>query len=100
MSEVTKAAATAEGASAERGKRQLVEGIVTSTKMQKTISVESTYLKLHPKYKKFIKRYTVYKAHDENGEAREGDVVEIMQTRPMSKTKRYRLVRVIRRAKA
>jgi small subunit ribosomal protein S17 len=94
------AAPEAGAAGEERARRRTVEGTVVSAKMQKTITVETSYLKLHPKYKKFVRRYTTYKAHDEKGEAREGDLVEIQQTRPLSKTKRYRLLKVIRRARA
>ena len=83
---------------ASRGHRKVVQGIVRSAKMQKTISVETCFLRKHPKYGKYLRKYTVYKAHDEKQEAREGDVVEIMETRPLSKTKRFRLVRVVRRA--
>ncbi len=87
-----------EAAAQERNNRRVVQGIVRSTKMQKTISVETETLRKHPKYGKFVRHYTVMKAHDEKGEAKEGDLVEVMETRPLSKTKRYRLVRVVRRA--
>lgn len=90
----------APGNTKARGDRKVVQGIVTSTKMHKTITVESSVLKLHPKYKKFVKHYTKYKAHDEDEQAKDGDVVEIVMTRPLSKTKRYRLLRIVRSAHA
>ena len=81
-----------------RGERRRFEGVVTSARMDKTITVQHSYLRPHPKYGKYVRRYTKLKAHDEKNEAREGDLVEIAETRPLSKTKRYRLVRIIRRA--
>ena len=84
----------------ERGQRKTFQGKVISSKMAKTITVECSYLQKHPKYGKYVKRYTKLKAHDEEQKAKEGDVVEIQETRPLSKTKRYRLVRVVRAAKA
>lgn len=81
-----------------RGRRKTRVGTVVSNKMQKTISVLYERLEKHPRYEKLVRRSTVLKAHDERGEAREGDVVEIMETRPLSKTKRWRLVRVVKRA--
>jgi small subunit ribosomal protein S17 len=91
-------AKAAAGAGSKRGTRRVVQGTVTSTKMNKTISVETTTLRKHPKYGKYVRHYTVMKAHDEKQEAKEGDVVEIVETRPISKTKHYRLVRIVRRA--
>lgn len=73
-------------------------GVVTSAARQKTIRVTVAYLVRHAKYGKYIRRRTVLHAHDEKGECRRGDVVEIMQCRPISKTKRWRLVRIVRRA--
>ena len=88
-----------EGATAtERNQRRTIEGVVKSAKMDKTITVEVSYLQKHPKYGKFMKRYTKYYAHDEKREAKEGDLVEIMSTRPLSKLKRFRLLRVVRKA--
>jgi small subunit ribosomal protein S17 len=66
--------------------------------MNKTITVSVERLEPHPKYGKYVRRHTVCKAHDENKEAKVGDTVEIMATRPLSKTKRWRLVRVVQRA--
>ncbi len=83
---------------AERGRRKSLVGTVTSDKMNKTITVSAERLEKHPRYGKYIRRRTLCKAHDENNEARVGDTVEIMAARPLSKTKRWRLVRVIKRA--
>jgi small subunit ribosomal protein S17 len=71
------------------------EGVVSSNKMQKTIIVEVTRLTEHPQFKKIVKRRVRYAAHDENNEAKIGDKVRIMEARPMSKTKRWRLVKVL-----
>jgi small subunit ribosomal protein S17 len=80
------------------GKRTpiLVTGIVVSDKMEKTVRVERTVLVRHPKYEKFLRQRRSYVAHDERGEAHEGDEVEIAFTRPLSKSKRWRVVRVVR----
>ena len=78
-----------------RGIRKHTVGVVTSDKMQKTIVVQVERLVKHPQYGKYLRRHTVYKAHDEKNEAKVGDRVEITETRPLSKTKRWRLIRVI-----
>jgi len=83
---------------AERNARRTLEGIVKSAKMKKTIVVESNYLQKHAKYGKYLKKYTKYYAHDEKNEAKPGDLVEITGTRPLSKLKRFRLVRIVRKA--
>ena len=82
-----------------RGRRRKVVGMVVGNKMQKTLVVEVVRLIKHQKYGKYIKRATVYKAHDENNQARVGDKVEIIETRPLSKTKTTKLVRIIEKAK-
>lgn len=82
----------------ERGARRVKTGTVVSDKMEKTISVAYERLEKHPRYGKYLRRRTTLKAHDEKREARMGDVVEIMETRPFSRTKHWRLVRVIERA--
>jgi small subunit ribosomal protein S17 len=82
----------------ERGQRRLEVGVVTSDKMNKTRRVEIQRLVKHPRYGKYIKRRTICKTHDENNESHAGDTVEIMETRPLSKTKRWRLVRVVTKA--
>lgn len=79
------------------GRRRMVRGIVTSARMQKTIVVTVSRRVLHPVFEKHLKRATVVKAHDERGEAREGDEVEVEETRPLSRTKRWRLARIVRR---
>ena len=78
-----------------RGKRRVEVGLVTSDKMNKTRRVEIPRLVKHPRYGKYIKRRTVCKVHDEHNESHAGDTVEIMETRPLSKTKHWRLVRVV-----
>jgi small subunit ribosomal protein S17 len=85
-------------ARSERGNRRKIEGIVKSNKMLKTITVEVSYLQKHAKYGKYMKKYTKFYAHDEKGEAKPGDLVEICETRPLSRLKRHRLLRVIRKA--
>ncbi len=77
------------------GRRKRLIGVVISDKMDKTISVEVDRLVKHPRYGKYIKRVTIYKAHDEEEKAKVGDKVEIIETRPLSKTKHWRLVRVL-----
>lgn len=81
-----------------RGIRKVRMGTVYSDKMDKTITVSVETVKQHPLYKKTIRTSKKYKAHDENNEAKIGDVVKIMETRPLSKDKRWRLVEIIRRA--
>ena len=76
-----------------------VTGIVTSDKMQKTRAVRVQRLERHPKYGKYIRRHTTFKVHDEKEVARQGDTVLIEETRPLSKTKRWRLLEVIAKAR-
>lgn len=83
----------------ERNSRRTVIGIVVSDKMDKTISVDVSRSIKHPVYKKFIKRSKKVKAHDEENVAKVGDKVLVMETRPLSKTKRFRLVKVLEEAK-
>ncbi len=80
----------------KRGMRRTVTGKVVSDKMDKTITVRQERLTKHPLYGKYIRRASTYKAHDENNTARMGDTVEITFCRPLSKTKTWRLVKVIR----
>lgn len=82
----------------DRGRLQLVRGKVVSNRMNKTIVVESERMVKHPQYGKYVRKYTTYHAHDEANEARPGDIVELAATRPISKTKRWRLVSVVRAA--
>jgi small subunit ribosomal protein S17 len=81
----------------ERNKRKKIIGVVTSAKMQKTITVKSERRVMHPEFKKYIRKWTTCHAHDELGEAREGDKVLLLETRPLSKTKNWRLVKVLER---
>lgn len=92
------AAATAV-AGAERKRRKTLRGRVVSDKMQKSVVVTIERLVKHPLYGKRIKRTSRYTAHDETNDSKEGDLVEIMETRPLSKTKRWRVTRVIERAR-
>lgn len=80
------------------GKRKEFEGVVVSDKMHKTIIVKTMRLVKHRKYSKMIKRYNKYKTHDENNVAKEGDLVRIIETRPLSKDKRYKLIKVLKKA--
>lgn len=84
---------------AKKGIRRVLQGKVVSNKMDKTITVHITHSVKHPLYKKFIKRTTKCHAHDEHNECNIGDIVTIDQTRPISKTKSWRLVEIIERAK-
>jgi small subunit ribosomal protein S17 len=82
-----------------RKQRKTRTGVVTSNKMDKTITVTVVRRLKHPKYGKFVKKSKKFHAHDENNTAQPGDVVKIMETRPLSKTKRWRLVEVLEKAK-
>jgi small subunit ribosomal protein S17 len=81
-----------------RGNRRVVTGVVTRDKNAKTRRVEVERLVRHPKYGKYVKQRTICYAHDEANESHLGDTVEIMESRPMSRTKRWRLVRVVAKA--
>jgi len=81
-----------------RGGRKTKVGVVLSNRMAKTIVVRVTRLVKHPKYIRIIKQVSSFKAHDETNSAAIGDVVKIMETRPLSKEKRWRLVDILRRA--
>lgn len=83
----------------ERNERKTRVGIVTSNKMDKTVTVSVLRRRKHPIYGKFIKVTKKFHAHDEKNEAGNGDTVRIAETRPLSKTKRWRLVEVIEKAK-
>ena len=82
----------------ERSNRKVYRGTVVSDKMDKTITIIVETKKTHPLYGKRVKYSKKFKAHDENNEARIGDRVKIMETRPLSATKRFRLVKVIDKA--
>ncbi len=81
-----------------RGRRKVQTGKVISHSREKTITVDIARLVKHPLYEKFMRRRTRLHAHDENNEARTGDTVEISETRPLSKQKRWRLVRILAKA--
>ena len=83
----------------ERNLRKPRVGLVTSDKMDKTIVVSVTDNVKHPLYNKIVKRTYKLKAHDENNECRIGDRVKVMETRPLSKDKRWRLVEIVEKAK-
>lgn len=82
-----------------RASRKVAVGVVTSNKMQKTIAVRIPRMVRHAQYGKYLRRFTVCKAHDEKQAAGIGDTVSIMETRPLSATKRWRLVEVLARAR-
>lgn len=83
----------------ERNLRKTRIGVVTSNKMEKSISVSVVRRLRHPIYGKFVKKSRKFIAHDEENTANIGDTVRIMETRPLSKTKRWRLVEILERAK-
>lgn len=83
----------------ERNLRKTKIGVVTSNKMAKTITVSVERKVKHPIYGKFVKKTTKFHAHDDKNECSIGDVVRIMETRPLSKTKRWRLVEVLEKVK-
>jgi small subunit ribosomal protein S17 len=83
----------------ERGRRQERRGVVVSAAMDKTIVVRVDVVKAHPRYKKVVRRSQRFHAHDEQNQAKAGDVVRIVETRPLSKTKNWRLAEVVEAAK-
>lgn len=83
----------------KRNLRKERVGVVTSDKMEKSIVVSVERKVKHPKYGKFVKKTTKFVAHDENNDCNIGDTVKIMETRPLSKSKNWRLVEIIERAK-
>jgi len=82
-----------------RNRRKTVVGVVISNKMDKTVVVANETLKKDPLYGKYVRTTKKFKAHDENNECNEGDRVLIMETRPLSKEKRWRVVEILERAK-
>ena len=83
-----------------RRRRKTEIGVVTSDKMNKTRRVEIETLYPHPKYGKMLRRRTVCHAHDETNQSHLGDIVEIMETRPLSKLKRWRVVQIVRQGRS
>jgi small subunit ribosomal protein S17 len=82
----------------ERNKRKVYTGRVVSDKMDKTITVLVETYKMHPLYGKRVRYSKKFKAHDEKNEAKIGDIVRIMETRPLSRTKRFRLLEIVEKA--
>ncbi len=82
-----------------RGRRKTRIGVVSSDKMEKTVVVTVNNLVRHPIYGRTVRQSKKFKAHDQNGEAHVGDTVEIMETRPLSKDKCWRVLRVVERAR-
>ncbi len=80
----------------QRSQRKEKTGVVISDKMAKTITVQVERLVRHPRFGKTMKKHSKFKAHDEKNEAKVGDTVSIAETRPLSKTKRWRLVKVLK----
>ncbi len=99
MTEATQPAVEEQQGSNARNSRKSRIGIVTSDKMSKTITVTVERRLRHPMYGKFVKKTKKFHAHDENETAGVGDTVRIMETRPLSKTKRWRLIEIIEKAK-
>ena len=83
----------------ERGRRKIRVGKVVSDKMQKTVVVVIERLVKHPVYKRYVRRRSRFKVHDEKNECKEGDTIRFMETRPLSKEKRWRFVEFVERAK-
>jgi len=84
---------------AEQGRRQERRGVVVSAAMDKTVVVKVDTLKAHPKYRKVVRRSKKLHAHDELNSAKTGDIVRVIETRPMSATKRWRVVEIVEAAK-
>ena len=81
-----------------RGRRKVFVGKVVSDKMDKTVVVQVEYLQKHPLYGKYVKKRKKYKAHDEKNECRVGDIVKIVETRPLSKEKRWRVMEILEKS--
>ncbi len=92
------AATTTDVKAKERGKREIRTGAVVSDKCDKTVKVRCEYIVRHPKYGKYIRKRTKFGVHDERNECGVGDLVEIAQCRPISKSKSHRLIKVIKKA--
>jgi len=83
----------------ERAHRKVKVGVVSSDKMDKSRVIQVQRNIKHPLYKKYVRKTTKFMAHDENNDSHVGDVVKIMETRPLSKSKRWRLIEILERAK-
>jgi len=88
-----------QAAADSRNRRRVKQGVVRSDKMDKTIVVVTETRVPHPTYKKIVRKSVRFKAHDEKNEAKTGDTVRIMETRPMSRDKRWRLLEIVERAR-
>ncbi len=88
-----------ESAQQERSRRKVRTGVVVSEKMDKTVLVKIDRVVRHPVYKKTVRRSSKLAAHDEHNDAHVGDTVRVMETRPLSKSKRWRVVEIVERAK-
>lgn len=84
---------------AEKSNKRIIKGIVISDKMDKTIVVKTERLVKHPLFHKYVRRHAKYKAHDEKNQCKVGDTVVIIESRPISKDKRWRMVEITQRAK-
>jgi len=84
---------------AELGNKRTIKGIVISDKMEKTIVVRAIRLVKHPVFHKYVRKHVKYKVHDEKNECKAGDTVLIIEARPMSKEKRWRMLEILERAK-
>ena len=84
---------------AVQGNKRTIKGVVISDKMDKTIVVKAERLVKHPVFHKYVRKHVKYKAHDEQNECKAGDTVMIVEARPMSKDKRWRILEIIERAK-
>jgi len=82
-----------------RGRKRVLEAVVISGKQNKTVKVQVEFMVKHPRYNKYLRKRTQMHVHDEKSEAKVGDKVEIVECRPISKTKNWRLIRVIEQAK-
>ena len=84
---------------AEKGNKRTIKGVVISGKMDKTIVVKAERLVKHPVFHKYVRKHVKYKAHDEQNECKAGDTVLIIEARPLSKEKRWRMLEILERAK-
>ena len=84
---------------AERGNKRTIKGVVISNKMDKTIVVKAERLVKHPVFHKYVRKHVKYKAHDERNESKLGDTVLIIESRPLSKEKRWRMLEILEKAK-
>lgn len=83
----------------KRSLRKVRQGVVSSNKMDKSVTVSVHWKEKHPIYGKYVSKSKKFHAHDENNECNEGDTVRIMETRPLSRTKRWRVIQIVERAK-